>query len=86
MSTNSKEATFRRQMAKLEAHRAEIAKPESQRDPTKLMPARDRIKIRLRCKICGRSRANFRKFGICRICFRKLASEGMIPGVRKASW
>jgi small subunit ribosomal protein S14 len=39
-----------------------------------------------RCKICGRPRAVYRKFGICRICFRKLADQGMIPGVRKASW
>lgn len=39
-----------------------------------------------RCKLCGRSRAVYRKFGICRICFRELALEGKIPGVRKASW
>ncbi|MBT3169235.1 MAG: type Z 30S ribosomal protein S14 [Candidatus Cloacimonetes bacterium] len=39
-----------------------------------------------RCKVCGRSRAYMRKFGLCRICFRKLASEGQIPGIRKASW
>jgi small subunit ribosomal protein S14 len=39
-----------------------------------------------RCEICGRSRAVYRKFKICRICFRKLANEGKIPGVKKASW
>jgi small subunit ribosomal protein S14 len=39
-----------------------------------------------RCSICGRSRAYYRKFGICRICFRTLALKGEIPGVRKASW
>jgi small subunit ribosomal protein S14 len=39
-----------------------------------------------RCKLCGRSGAYYRKFQICRCCFRKLASEGMIPGVKKASW
>lgn len=39
-----------------------------------------------RCELCGRSRAVYRKFRICRICFRMLALEGMIPGVRKASW
>jgi small subunit ribosomal protein S14 len=39
-----------------------------------------------RCKICGRPRAVYRKFGICRICFRKLADQGLIPGVRKSSW
>ncbi|MBW1704648.1 MAG: type Z 30S ribosomal protein S14 [Deltaproteobacteria bacterium] len=39
-----------------------------------------------RCPICGRSRAFIRKFGICRICFRMLASRGAIPGVVKSSW
>ena len=40
----------------------------------------------LRCQLCGRSRANYRKFRICRICFRSLALKGQIPGVKKASW
>jgi len=39
-----------------------------------------------RCQICGRSRAYYRKFKICRICFRELAHRGEIPGVKKASW
>ena len=39
-----------------------------------------------RCKLCGRPRGYMRKFKICRICFRQLASKGEIPGVRKASW
>ncbi len=39
-----------------------------------------------RCQICGRPRAVYRKFMLCRICFRSLAHEGKIPGVRKASW
>ena len=39
-----------------------------------------------RCKICGRSRGYMRKFGMCRICFRELASRGELPGVKKASW
>ena len=37
-----------------------------------------------RCKRCGRSRAYLRDFGLCRICFRQLASRGELPGVRKA--
>jgi len=41
---------------------------------------------RNRCPLCGRSRAYMRKFNICRLCFRKLASQGQIPGVRKSSW
>ena len=39
-----------------------------------------------RCRICGRSRAYYRKFQICRICFREKAHLGEIPGVKKASW
>lgn len=39
-----------------------------------------------RCQLCGRPRAVYRKFKICRICFRTLANEGKIPGVRKTSW
>lgn len=39
-----------------------------------------------RCRLCGRSRAYIRKFGLCRLCFRELANRGEIPGVKKASW
>ena len=39
-----------------------------------------------RCRNCGRPRAVFRKFGLCRICLRTLAHRGEIPGVVKASW
>jgi small subunit ribosomal protein S14 len=39
-----------------------------------------------RCKLCGRPRAVYRKFGVCRICFREMADQGVIPGVKKASW
>ena len=39
-----------------------------------------------RCQICGRARAVYRKFGICRICLRERALRGEIPGMRKASW
>ena len=39
-----------------------------------------------RCSRCGRPRAFLRKFGLCRICFREMALNGEIPGVRKASW
>jgi small subunit ribosomal protein S14 len=39
-----------------------------------------------RCQLCGRPRAYYRKFQICRICFRSLALKGEIPGIKKASW
>lgn len=43
-------------------------------------------RMRNRCKCCGRPRGFLRKFTLCRICFRKLALAGEIPGVTKASW
>ncbi|MBN1763827.1 MAG: type Z 30S ribosomal protein S14 [Sedimentisphaerales bacterium] len=45
-----------------------------------------RVRGYTRCQLCGRPRAVYRKFKICRICFRTLANEGKIPGVRKTSW
>ena len=39
-----------------------------------------------RCQKCGRRRGYMRKFKLCRICFREMASAGLIPGVTKASW
>ena len=39
-----------------------------------------------RCSLCGRPHGYIRDFGICRLCFRKLAHWGEIPGVKKASW
>jgi len=39
-----------------------------------------------RCSICGRPKSVYKDFGVCRICLRKMANEGLIPGVRKASW
>jgi small subunit ribosomal protein S14 len=45
-----------------------------------------KVRQRNRCRLCGRPRAFLRKFEMCRICFRKLALSGEIPGVSKASW
>jgi len=39
-----------------------------------------------RCELCGRPRAYMRIFGLCRLCFRKNALVGNLPGVKKASW
>ena len=43
-------------------------------------------KVYNRCRLCGRPRGYIRQFGMCRICFRKLAHEGEIPGVQKSIW
>jgi small subunit ribosomal protein S14 len=79
MATTAKRAEFIRELKSLEDDKK---RPRGQK---KLRP-RDRIRIRMRCRLCGRARAVYRKFGVCRICFRNLASDGLIPGVKKASW
>ncbi|MFH1024360.1 MAG: type Z 30S ribosomal protein S14 [Planctomycetota bacterium] len=43
-------------------------------------------RLHYRCKLCGRARGYYRKFQICRICFRNMAAWGEIPGLRKACW
>ncbi|MBF0275975.1 MAG: type Z 30S ribosomal protein S14 [Nitrospinae bacterium] len=49
---------------------------------------KQKFKVReyTRCNLCGRPRGYLRKFGMCRICFRKLSLDGQIPGIIKASW
>ncbi|MCR4283868.1 MAG: type Z 30S ribosomal protein S14 [Parcubacteria group bacterium CG10_big_fil_rev_8_21_14_0_10_38_31] len=49
-------------------------------------PAKFKSRVVRRCFRCGRKRAFMRDFGLCRICFRELANEGKIPGIRKSSW
>ena len=49
-------------------------------------PTKFETRRRNRCRLCGRPRGYMRKFRICRICFRNLASKAEIPGVTKASW
>jgi len=49
-------------------------------------PAKYKVQQHNRCPLCGRPRAYIRKFGMCRICFRRLALAGEIPGVTKSSW
>jgi len=49
-------------------------------------PPKYKVRAYNRCRRCGRSRAYYRKFGVCRICFRELALQGDLPGVVKSSW
>ena len=49
-------------------------------------PPKYSTRVITRCQICGRKKGYLRKFKLCRICFRELASRGDIPGMRKASW
>ncbi len=49
-------------------------------------PPKFSTRIIRRCQLCGRPRAVYRKFKVCRICLRNLAHDGKIPGLKKASW
>ncbi|MDO8435769.1 MAG: type Z 30S ribosomal protein S14 [bacterium] len=60
------------------ATKAQIAK--SKRKP------KFKSRITSRCFRCGRKRGYMRKFKLCRICFREMANQGLIPGVKKSSW
>jgi small subunit ribosomal protein S14 len=49
-------------------------------------PPKFKVRRYFRCNVCGRPRGFIRKFGLCRICFREMAHQGLIPGVTKSSW
>lgn len=77
-----KEALVKRYAAKREA----LKKAGDWEGLDKLPRSSSRVRIRNRCKLTGRPRGYMRKFGICRNQFRQMASDGLIPGVTKASW
>ncbi len=60
---------------------ATIAKMAKERKAPKF-----KVRLRNRCRMCGRPRGYLRKFALCRLCFRRLALEGQIAGVIKSSW
>jgi small subunit ribosomal protein S14 len=94
----AKEEHRRRKVELAADRRAELTKiirnPEADIDDkdaaylklAKLGNNSSKVRLHLRCGITGRSRGNYRRFGICRNKFRELALLGQIPGVRKASW
>jgi len=49
-------------------------------------PKKFKVRDYNRCPICGRARGYYRKFDMCRICFRDMASNGLLPGITKSSW
>jgi len=68
-----------------------ILKDEDQRDEAilklqKRVRNESEIRVRNRCRVCGRPRGVYKKFGLCRIHLREAAMRGDVPGLRKASW
>ena len=57
-----------------------------QRQLQKIPRSANPTRIRRRCKVCGRSRSVYKKFGLCRLCLRKYAMLGYVPGLKKSSW
>ncbi len=68
------------------AKKSKIAKWRKQRKLLQEGRMQHPVKFRNRCYQCGRPRAYMRKFGMCRICFRAAALQGLLPGVTKSSW
>lgn len=77
----------RRQMVEKYAAKREKLKAEGDYQELSRLPRNSNpIRLHNRCKLSGRPRGYIRQFGISRIVFRELASKGLIPGVKKASW
>lgn len=66
-----------KQQKHMAAHRKAVSAGKKPAFPTR---------IYRRCGLCGRQHGFMRMFGICRICFRELATRGEIPGIKKSSW
>ncbi|MFQ5568782.1 MAG: 30S ribosomal protein S14 [Rhodothermales bacterium] len=75
-----------RMVAKYAAKRRELKEQGDHEGLQKLPRNASPVRLHHRCPLTGRSRGYMRAFGISRIVFRKMAREGKIPGVRKASW
>lgn len=72
--------------AKYEQKRKELKEKGDYIGLAKLPRNSNPIRLHNRCAVTGRARGYYRKFGLSRLTFRKLALEGKIPGIRKASW
>ena len=77
----------RKKMAEKYARKREQLKAEGDYIALSRLPRNSSpVRQHNRCKITGRPRGYIRQFGVSRITFREMASKGLIPGVKKASW
>ena len=85
-SVIAREAKRQKLVAKYAEQRAQL-KAEGKWDELDKLPKNSSsVRLHNRCQLTGRPKGYMRKFGICRVVFRKMANEGKIPGVTKASW
>lgn len=85
-SMKAREVKRAKLVEKYAAKRAQLKAEGDYIGLSKLPRNSSAIRLRNRCKLTGRPRGYMRQFGISRICFREMASDGLIPGVKKASW
>lgn len=83
IAREEKRARLVKKYAKLRAQLKEEGRWE---ELDKLPRNSNPVRLHNRCKLTGRPRGYMRRFGLCRVMFRKLALEGKLPGVTKASW
>jgi len=85
-SIKARERKRERMVAKYAAKRAELKAAKDYEGLDKLPRNASPVRLHNRCKLTGRPKGYMRKFGISRVTFRQMASEGLIPGVTKSSW
>ena len=85
-SVKARERKRQKLVAKYAAKRAELKKAGDYVGLDKLPRNSSKVRLHNRCKLTGRPKGYMRKFGISRVTFRELASDGKIPGITKASW
>lgn len=82
----ARERKRERLVAKYAAKRAELKAAGDYEALDKLPRNSSKVRLHNRCKLTGRPKGYMRKFGISRVTFREMASDGKIPGVTKSSW
>lgn len=85
-SLKARERKRERLVAKYANKRAELKAAGDYVGLDKLPKNASPVRLHNRCKLTGRPKGYMRKFGISRVAFRKMASEGKIPGITKSSW
>ena len=85
-SVKARERKREKMVARYAAKRAELKAEGDWEGLDKLPRNSSKVRLHNRCKLTGRPKGFMRKFGINRVTFREMASEGKIPGIRKASW
>jgi small subunit ribosomal protein S14 len=85
-SLKAREVKRRKLVEKFAAKREKLKAEGDYQELSRLPRNSNPIRLHNRCKLSGRPKGYIRQFGVSRIVFRELASKGLIPGVKKASW